>query len=397
MFVEVHVLQNFALSNLNRDDTGAPKDCEFGGYRRARVSSQSIKRSIRTYFRDHGLLAPENLSVRTKHVAQELAHRLSVEGRDSADALRVARAAMTSISFKLKEKDKSEYLLFVGNSELAAVAGVCNRYWDQLLTMGRSQEGSGTTEAAATGEGRGRKSKKEAMPPELKAMVDELLACLDGGQAADLALFGRMIADKPEKNVDAATQVAHAFSTNRVAMEFDFYTAVDDIPDYDPEAGQGAGMMGTVQYNSSCYYRYANLDLEQLLSNLNGNVDLARSALKAFLEASVFAVPTGKQTGSAAQNPPSFVVVVVRKGGLWSLANAFVKPVRPNGGGDLVENSVKALVDYWGRLVRTYGTDGIHYTGAVSLEDVPLGGLTSEQNLTALLEKATQQAQFAVA
>lgn len=394
MFVETHILQNFALSNLNRDDSGAPKDCDFGGYRRARISSQCIKRSIRTYFNEHALLSPQNLSVRTKHLVQKLADQLAGEGRVREDALRVARAAMGSISLKVKERDKSEYLLFVGNSEIAGLAEVCARYWDQLLAAGRSQETDGATEVAATSETRGRRSKKDTPPAEYKPMVEKLLACLDGGEAADLALFGRMIANKPEKNVDAATQVAHAVSTNRVAMEFDFYTAVDDIPEYDPEAGQGAGMMGTVQYNSSCHYRYANLDLEQLLRNLNGNEALTRSAVRAFLEANILTVPTGKQTGSAAQNPPSFVLVVVREKGLWSLANAFVKPVRPDHDGDLVQNSVKALVDYWVKLEKAYGEDSIRYKGAVSLEEAPLADIAREPNLNKLLDRAVGLIQF---
>jgi len=37
MWIELHILQNFAPSCLNRDDTNSPKDCVFGGYRRARM------------------------------------------------------------------------------------------------------------------------------------------------------------------------------------------------------------------------------------------------------------------------------------------------------------------------------------------------------------------------
>lgn len=387
MFVEIHVLQNFALSNLNRDDTGAPKDCDFGGYRRARISSQCIKRSIRTYFKEHSLLSPENLAVRTRYLVQELGKRMSQIGKAEAQAVQVARAAMATISLMVKDKDRSEYLLFVGQGEIAALSEVCLKHWDQLLQVSQASGAETQSEVASTDDSRRRKAKKSKDSTELKQVADDLLACLDGGQAADLALFGRMIADKPDKNVDAACQVAHAISTNRVSVEFDFYTAVDDIPHYDPEAGQGAGMMDTVQFNSSCYYRYANLDMEQLVSNLKGNGNLARSAVKAFLEASILAIPTGKQTGTAAQNPPSLALVVVRKNGLWSLANAFAKPVRPDDEGDLVQNSVKALVEYWGRLERVYGSDGIRYKGAVCLEDTALGSLSPVSNMAALVDQ----------
>jgi CRISPR system Cascade subunit CasC len=183
--------------------------------------------------------------------------------------------------------------------------------------------------------------------------VDKLL---DGGKAADLALFGRMVADLPDANIDAASQVAHAISTNKVSMEFDYYTAVDDLK---PEETEGAGMIGTVGFNSACFYRYANVDTEQLKTNLGGDEELAHKTLEAFLRACVAAVPTGKQNSMAAHNPPSFIFAVVRRSGLWNLANAFLKPISYSPGGDLMENSLKALDGYWGRLSSVYDDGAI--------------------------------------
>jgi CRISPR system Cascade subunit CasC len=178
-----------------------------------------------------------------------------------------------------------------------------------------------------------------------------------GTKAVDVALFGRMVAEIKDgsKNMDAACQVAHAISTNKAEMEFDFYTAVDDLQ---PQEKAGAGMMGTIEFNSSCFYRYANIDFGQLVENLQGDVDLARKAVKAFLRAAVAAVPTGKQNSMAAQNPPSFVLAVVRPHGLWSLANAFVKPVWPGAQEDLIQASIERLDDYWGRLAKAYPATG---------------------------------------
>src|SRR5262249_33379271 len=157
-----------------------------------------------------------------------------------------------------------------------------------------------------------------------KAIRAEMLRRLDGGRAADLALFGRMIANLPERNVEAACQVAHAISTNKMEMEFDFYTAVDDLK---PEDTAAAHMLGTVEFHSACFYRYANVDTTQLLTNLGRDADLARGTLQAFLRASVAAIPTGKQNSMAAHNPPSLVLIVVRERGQWNLANAFLKPI----------------------------------------------------------------------
>ena len=189
-----------------------------------------------------------------------------------------------------------------------------------------------------------------------KELAENIETALDGSRAADLALFGRMLADLPDKNRHAASQVAHALSTNKVSVEFDFYTAVDDLR---PGDTQGSDMLGTVEFNSACFYRYANVDTAQLAENLKGDDELTHKTVEAFLRAAVTAIPTGKQNSMAAHNPPSFVLVVAREAGMWSLANAFVQPIRPTHEGDLIANSIKALDEYWGQLAGMYGSEQI--------------------------------------
>jgi CRISPR system Cascade subunit CasC len=214
-----------------------------------------------------------------------------------------------------------------------------------------------------------KKAAEKALPAEVK---NQLERALDGGKAADLAMFGRMLADLPEKNIDAACQVAHALSTNKVSMEMDYYTAVDDLKKADEP---GADMIGSVEFNSSCFYRYANVNLSLLNENLHEDDDLVHKAVEAFLRASVDAIPTGKQNGSAAYNMPSLILAVVRERGLWSLANAFVQPVRPSAAKSLVQNSIEALDAYWGKLVDTFGAESIRYVGFCTLDEVPLQSL----------------------
>jgi CRISPR system Cascade subunit CasC len=172
-----------------------------------------------------------------------------------------------------------------------------------------------------------------------------------------------------------------------VSVEFDFYTAVDDLK---PEDTAGADMLGTVEFNSACYYRYANLDAAQLTANLQGDGDLARRAAEAFLRASITAVPAGKQHSMAAQNPPSLVFLVARHSGLWSLANAFAKPVRPSGASDLIGESVVRLDRYWGQLTRMYGQAQIVGAWDCTLEDIGLTNLRAVQveSVDALVDKA---------
>ena len=143
--------------------------------------------------------------------------------------------------------------------------------------------------------------------------------------------------------------------------------------------------MGTVEFNSACFYRYANIDLRQLLSNLEDDEQLARQTVEAFIRAAVTAIPTGKQNSMAAHNPPSFVAAVARPSGLWSLANAFVEPVRPDSKADLVANSITRLKEYWGKLTAVYGSDGAQ-TMAFSL-DGTTGPFTDAGSLEKLAEK----------
>jgi CRISPR system Cascade subunit CasC len=351
MRLEVHILQNFAPSNLNRDDTGSPKDADFGGHRRARISSQCIKRSMRKYFQDQELLPEAALADRTKRLAKAVAELLVKKGRAEPAATIAAQAGVNAFLAKSEAKDgdhKTPYLLFLGQTEIARFADLVDKNWDAFSTPPAAEvpvEGKKT---------KGKKAKDEG-PKAPEGFDKAVLKLLDGGKAADLALFGRMLADLPETNIDAACQVAHALSTNKIhTMEMDYYTAVDDLK---PNDNAGADMIGTVEFNSACYYRYANLDLGQLDTNLQKDAELLRKTVEAFLKASVHAIPTGKQNSFAAQNLPSLVMITVRQGPPMSLANAFVNPVRPTDKGDLVSNSIAALDEHYGAMQAMYGTD----------------------------------------
>ena len=386
MFVEIHILQNFAPSNLNRDDTGMPKDCEFGGYRRARISSQCFKRAMRNEFNAVGLIKEDFLARRTKRLVAELANRLQSGGRDVEEAKSVIKLVLGGAELEVGGDDKTQYLLFLGSREIDKLADICTSHWDELAPIAASSAAPTQIESTAR---RRKGAGKEAIPKEVR---DATLRIFDGGKAADLALFGRMLADLPDKNIDAASQVAHAISTNRISMELDYYTAVDDLK---PEDTAGADMIGTVGFNSACFYRYANVDVGQLKSNLHGDEELAQKTLEAFIRASVDAVPTGKQNSMAAHNPPSFVLGVVRRSSLWNLANAFLKPVAPSREEDLALRSIKALDSYWGKLARMYGDHAVVGKWAVSLEEDGVDNLrgSAVPSVDALVENVLAEVQ----
>lgn len=334
MFVELHIIQNFSPSNLNRDDTNNPKDCNFGGVRRARISSQCIKRAIRLESAFANTTGVES-SDRTRLMATGSLLPLLIEaGKPEEDAQAVALGLAEAITGGLdKDGKRTKVLFYLSKDEAFALAQAALADWDNILA-GLYQE------------------KPDTGP--LSALVGEFIKqAKDRASAPDVAMFGRMLADKPTLNIDAACQVSHAISTHRVAMEMDFYTAVDDLQ---PGGETGAGMMGVTGFNSATFYRYARIDWQQLTQNLYGNVDLANRTVEGFLRAAVRAIPTGKQNAFAAQNPPSFLLAVVRDDGMsWSLANAFERPVYPDRDYGLVGASILALDRYWGGLEQAYG------------------------------------------
>jgi CRISPR system Cascade subunit CasC len=379
--VEIHVLQNFAPSNLNRDDTGAPKDALFGGTRRARISSQCSKRAVRQFFGEQvaqGLLSADDLASRSKRVLEALIGILVEKGRDPEAAKEKATLALGAMELAVKDEGKTEYLLFLGQREITGIADVVNEKWDTLVVP----------EAPAAEGKKAGKAKKQAaqgIDPEIRKTLDKVF---NGGKALDVALFGRMLADMPEKNQNAACQVAHALSTHAVEREFDFYTAVDDLK---PEDTAGADMMGTVEFNSACFYRYAVVDWEKLGQNLQGDTELATKGLRAFLEGFVVAEPTGKQNTFAAHNPPEFLLVTVRRNTApRNLANAFETAIRARD--SLTRSSANALLGKARGLQAAYGGEAAAFV--LDLTGAEVGDVAEPAaSLAALLDAAMAEVQ----
>lgn len=424
--IEAHLIQNFAPSNLNRDDTGQPKSATFGGFRRARISSQCSKRNARERWRAEGTV---RVGDRTKRIQKLIGDRLAEDNafmekvsklEDWRDGIRMFTEAYYAGSNKEKPENTS-VLIFIGPEEVNACVQAVKDLWEDrtsesekkgkkssetvegiatLLKKARefdlknvskektadagdvvSDAGGGEANDEEVGEETGGKNKDKR--PKLKAVKEIQDAIEKARISADIALFGRMLAEQPGRNTDGACQVSHPISTHKVDMEMDFYTAVDDL---NPEEETGAGMMGVVGFNSACYYRYALVDRDQLARNLarkaerkNGQwvQDLtqedyteADKVIGAFLEAMVYAIPTGKQNSFAAQNLPSFGLFVRRQGGVpISLANAFAKPVRPKkDDDDLVGLSVEALTKHWDALKTVYGEQGVLNTACFHLQ-----------------------------
>lgn len=350
-YVDVHILQTVPPSNLNRDDAGSPKQAVYGGARRARVSSQAWKRATRKTFAEH--VPADQLATRTKRISTLLADRLSERsGLDSEQAARIATAMLAPLKISPgKKATDTAYLLFFGRPQLERLADLVA---DRVHDLAALDDGALTKELA-----------------DLPVKEE-----LGTGHPIDVALFGRMVADIPGLNVDAATQVAHALSTHAVEIEFDYYTAVDDENLRDET---GAGMIGTVEFNSATLYRFATVGLHQLLDNLGGDTDAAASALELFLTAFTRSMPTGHQNAFAHRTLPALVSVVVRDDQPVNLVSAFEAPVRANSG--IVAESVRRLVDemrsaneLWGltpiQVASTYNPPAAEPSDAAAVEEV---------------------------
>ncbi len=341
--VEVHVLQNFVPSNLNRDETGAPKDALFGGSRRARISSQCQKRAMRRMFAGGSLLGRDDLGVRTKRLVDEVASQLVGKGRPDAEVPGKIRAALPAIGLAVNEEGRTEYLLFLGRREIQALSDAIDAQWDSILSAGDDEPAT-------------KKTRKERAGQGSASIAKALGKVFQGGKAADIALFGRMLADMPEANQEAACQVAHAISTHTVEREFDYYTAIDDCK---PAEESGAEMIGATDFNSACFYRYACLDVDRLENNLQGDRELTCRAVRAFLDAFARSEPSGKQSSFAAHNPPEFILVrAARNEAPVNLANAFESPVRPSLYKSLSRLSAERLAEKAQRLRLLYGHAG---------------------------------------
>ena len=403
MFIELHIIQNFPPSNLNRDDLGQPKETDFGGVRRARVSSQCFKREIRLHpvFEQLTGVAPSertNLMVRglvyhlllnfgltkDKAKAESLVKPLATIANelpiDKAQIIRVATLLAEAYAKKPVDADKTPTLIYLSESELSVLAKQVHQSWANAVA---SLEAIDKAQEALKAAGSDKKKKAAAQTTLDKAVepiqtvVTELIrSTKERTSAPDIALYGRMLADRPETNVDAACQVAHAISTHAVGKaDTDYYTAMDDIRQKmkDP----GAGFLDTAYFNSACFYRYARINWQQLNTNLNNaemkDVQLSGLALRtveAFLRASEAAIPKGKKNAFAQEVRPSFMLAVLRgeKSTGWNMVNAFEKPVHATSTQGLVEQSVQRLQDRFAHHLDFYGDESVKAI-AVALPD----------------------------
>jgi CRISPR system Cascade subunit CasC len=323
-FLQLHLLTAYPTSNLNRDDTGRPKTVEFGGAPRLRISSQSQKRAWRTspvFLERLG----ERVGVRTQRLGAELSQYLIEQGETAERAAEIARTIAGKFGKPEDKKGRDQTLI----KQLAFI----------------SPEERASARAAAD---RARKD------PDFSPRADELLARTDS--AADIAMFGRMLADEPGYNREAAVQVAHAFTTHQAVVEDDYYVAVDDLKNPAERDDAGSSFIGVQEYGTGLFYNYICVDCDLLTRNLGGDRITAADALDALVWCAATVAPRGKQASFASRAKASYVLAERGNQQPRTLAGAFVPAVgRRHGEDDIVQASMDRLRGFRDNMDQAYG------------------------------------------
>ena len=324
-FVQLHYLTVYPPSNPNRDDMGRPKTAIYGGVQRLRLSSQSLKRAAR--------LSPSmarslsgNLGERTQRLGDAVVAHLRSRGASETEAQEIAEQ-VTSVFGKLDSTAAKAKPPRVRTKQLA------------FISPEEREKAIELAERALSGESLGK---------DVKTLAKMILRPADG--AVDLAMFGRMMADAPEFNREAAVQVSHAVTTHRSEAEDDYYIAADDLKL--PTEDSGAGFVGEAGFGSGVYYLYVCVDTSRLVENLAGDRELARRSLGAVVEAFATSSPSGKRNSFGHHTRASYIRAEVGEQQPRSLAAAFLKPVEGN---DILNDSVLRIDDTVAAFDRAYG------------------------------------------
>ncbi|WP_406379799.1 type I-E CRISPR-associated protein Cas7/Cse4/CasC [Streptomyces sp. NBC_01618] len=365
LYVDLSALQSVPATNLNRDDLGSPKQVQYGSAPRIRVSSQSWKRVIRQGVeRDLGERA-----ARTRLVPVKLRQALMKAGWPEELAAFAGAQVAASAGKKgigTESAGHTSVLLFLPETAIGELAAVCEEHRGDLET------------------GQSKKKPGQLLP---LARIEEILK----RRTASISLLGRMLAELPDANVDGAAQVAHAFTTHASEPQRDYFTAVDD---WLGEAETGSGHLDTAEFSSGVFYRYATVNVADLVKNLEGDRKAARTVLASFAEHFLMSLPQAKKNSTAPHTLPDLAYLAVREQRPLSLAAAFEAPVTADATGGYARPSRAALAGYAGNINRLTGDRHRPFHGHATIApDEQMPGLgTAHDSFDALIEAAVEAA-----
>lgn len=323
-FIQLHLLTAYAPSNLNRDEVGRPKTAVMGNSDRLRISSQSLKRAWRTSDCFYQSLS-DHIGVRSRRFARDWVFNPMKE-RGIPEKIAKESAIKIAGQFGKLKNEKTpkdpltnieiEQLVHISNDEQHAIASLVK----QLISEKR-------------------------IPTD-----DEVKLLRKQNSSVDIALFGRMLADSPAFNVDAACQVSHALGVSSVTIEDDFFTAVDDLNNKGKDAS--SGHLGERGFASALFYTYICISRDLLLDNLNGDEALVEKTLKALTESAIKVAPTGMQNSFASRAYASYLLIEKGTQQPRSLAVAYFNPIRSQ---EMVNDAITRLEQQLDKFDQVYG------------------------------------------
>lgn len=354
-FIQLHILASYPPSNLNRDDLGRPKTAVMGGTQRLRISSQSLKRAWRESDIFEGALAG-HIGIRTKEMGVYVYKALTT-GCSLVDTIE-GNAEMSKKSTPVPESKAKKYA--------QDIAGVFGKV--KTTKKGKDEEDKDKDAKETENDPFGDLKLEQLahFSQEEIILIDSLLVKLaEGGAApakddllllrekhtaADIAMFGRMLASSPMYNTEAAVQVSHAITVHKVAVEDDYFTAVDDLNNGDDNSG--AAHIGELEFASGLFYNYICINRTLLEDNLGGDKELVNKTLQALVEAAAKVAPTGKQNSFASRAYASYIMAEKGTQQPRSLSVAFLKALN---GKDLLDDSISALKNTNEKMEKVYG------------------------------------------
>jgi CRISPR system Cascade subunit CasC len=420
--LELHIIQSVPVACLNRDDLNSPKTAIFGGVQRARVSSQSWKRAIRELAKEIDAEEQNGLfnGDRTRRMVYTLQKRLVEKGMIEKVAVAIAERVAGVVETLDTKVDSDGYkriktVMFFSKAEYDAIADAIHQSEDVQNYIAALEEAITSLESLDE-EIKASKDKEQvevlkkqketvtkSRDKALKAMgkilekgaIAKTIKSAKLKDAADIALFGRMVANDPSLKIDGASMFAHILSTHKADNEIDFFAAVDDMN----KDESGAGMTSTLEFNSATYYRFAALNLDDLANDnhlgdavfedgsADRTLETRKKVVKTFLQATIRAIPSARKTTMNGNTLPVYVLGVVReKGQPIQLVNAFECAVRPSLNGFTVE-SINRLNQEYADLAETWGINSVFAKAVVKsgLKDQVHGSM--EQIETCSLDK----------
>ena len=383
--LELHIIQSVPVACLNRDDLNSPKTAVFGGVQRARVSSQSWKRAIREMAEKELDKSNQFKGKRSRLFIEKISSELIKLGETETTANCLALCAGHYLA-KLdpKQDGKVKTLVFLSPFEYEIFANLLftltdddkKKLVDAVAKVDKeklSSDDDNNTDVDEEEPEKKKKEQKKLTAKQFSKLVAKIIKTpIEKAfkrekketkslpkDAADIAIFGRMVANDHSLTVEATSMFSHALSTHKVDNEIDFFAAVDDLQ---PKEKSGAGMTGTLEFNSATYYRFAALNLDMLADkdHLRSMTQEERqTVIRTFIEATVKAVPVARKNTMNSNTLPMYVLGVVRdKGHPIQLINAFEQPVRPSINGFSVE-SINRLNAEFSDTKETWGIESV--------------------------------------